>query len=213
MSIKDRIKNIEKSEYYKVSNLHVHSNYSDGKDNFLNLIKSAQNLGLKNFAITDHNSIEGYLVNDTSSYGFLIPAVEFDVVEDFILVHILGYGIDPNNKDLQAICAKDKDSANHVIPRLLNARKAKKTIDAIHSAGGIAVLAHPCCMWAINLEHFVKKLIKMGLDGIEVYYPYRSLRGIIKFHNEDKIEHLAEKYNLIKTGGTDCHTKLEEDLL
>ena len=49
---------IEKSEYYKVSNLHVHSNYSDGEDDFLNLIESAKNLGLKNFAITDHNSVE-----------------------------------------------------------------------------------------------------------------------------------------------------------
>ncbi len=213
MSIKDRIKNIEKSEYCKVSNLHVHSNYSDGEDDFLNLIESAKNLGLKNFAITDHNSVEGYLSNNTENYDFLIPAVEFDVIENFILVHILGYGIDPNNKDLQAICAKNKNGANHVLPRLLNAKSAKKAIEAIHKAGGIAVLAHPCCLWAINLEHFVKKLIKIGLDGIEVYYPYRSLRGVIKFHNEKKIEKLAEKYNLIKTGGSDCHTRLEEDLL
>ena len=213
MSIKDRIKNIDNSEYWGISNLHVHSNFSDGEDDFINLIESAKKMGLKNFAISDHNTVEGYLTYNTTEYDFLIPAVEFDVVEDFILVHILGYGVEPNNEDLQALCAKDKNSANHVIPRLLSARNAKKTIEAIHKAGGIAVLAHPCCMWAINLEHFVKKLVSLGLDGIEVYYPYRKLRGIIKFHNENVIEKLANKYNLIKTGGTDCHTRLEEDII
>ena len=53
----------------------------------------------------------------------------------------------------------------------------------------------------------IKKLISYGLDGLEVYYPYQRHRGIIKFRTARHIEKLADKYNLIKTGGTDLHTR------
>ena len=49
----------------------------------------------------------------------------------------------------------------------------------------------------------------MGLEGIEVYYPYNGLRSIVKFHSRRTIDAIAEKYNLVKTGGSDFHgTKL-----
>ncbi len=55
------------------------------------------------------------------------------------------------------------------------------------------------------LDKFVKELVEMGLDGIEVYYPYPRWRKYIKFSNPEGIEKIADKYHLIKTGGTDCH--------
>ncbi|UKI40744.1 MAG: hypothetical protein L6V95_11485 [Candidatus Melainabacteria bacterium] len=55
------------------------------------------------------------------------------------------------------------------------------------------------------MDSFVKSLVDMGLDGLEVYYPYRRHRGIIKFHKTKTIEKLSEKHKLIKTGGTDAH--------
>ena len=75
--------------------------------------------------------------------------------------------------------------------------------------GGAAVLAHPACYWAINLDHFVKTLIDLGLDGIESYYPYRRHRGIIKFHTAEAVRRIARKYNLIMTGGSDSHGVIE----
>ena len=63
----------------------------------------------------------------------------------------------------------------------------------------------PACCWALNMENFIKELVDLGLDGIEVYYPYPRWRKYIKFSNPDKLEAIADKYNLIKTGGTDCH--------
>ena len=68
-------------------------------------------------------------------------------------------------------------------------------------------MAHPACCWAIDLDKFVQKLISYGLDGIEVFYPYKRHRKIFKFHTEEKVREIADKYNLIKTGGTDCHTR------
>ena len=83
----------------------------------------------------------------------------------------------------------------------------KKLINAIHEAGGIAVLAHPACCWAFNLDKFVGKLVSYGLDGIEVYYPYRRHRAVIRFATLRQIKDIAAKYDLIVTGGTDCHTR------
>ena len=70
------------------------------------------------------------------------------------------------------------------------------------------MLAHPACYWALSLETLVKDLINIGLDGIEVYYPYPHLRSIVKFHSSKDVLKIAEKYpQLIKTGGTDFHGK------
>ena len=92
---------------------------------------------------------------------------------------------------------------------MFNHRHPKDVIKAIHNAGGVAVLAHPACYWAINLDNFVKSLIELGLDGIEVFYPYRRHRGIIKFHKAETVKKIAQKYNLIMTGGSDSHGEIQ----
>ena len=46
---------------------------------------------------------------------------------------------------------------------------------------------------------------KIGLDGIETYYPYDRFRGIVKFSSRKLPFELAKKYNLIQTGGSDEH--------
>ena len=90
--------------------------------------------------------------------------------------------------------------------RLFTFRDVKKLIEAIHSAGGVAILAHPACCWALNLERLIKNLIKIGLDGVEVYYPYPRFRGIVKFHSADAVKKIADKYpDLLQTGGDDFH--------
>ena len=48
----------------------------------------------------------------------------------------------------------------------------------------------------------------MGLDGIEVYYPYDRITRIVKFHSRKTVKKLAQKYNLIITGGEDQHYSL-----
>ena len=107
---------------------------------------------------------------------------------------------------MQPFLAKTKKDTEDVIPRLFAKRNVRKLIQAIHNAGGIAVLAHPACCWAISLEKFVVGLMNIGIDGIEVYYPYPRFRKFAKFHQEESVIKIAEKYpNLIRTGGTDFH--------
>lgn len=71
------------------------------------------------------------------------------------------------------------------------------TIDGIriiHENGGIAVLAHPCLL---NKNDPID-IVKMGVDGIEAIYPKA-------FNTESKYRHIARKYNLVVTAGSDFH--------
>ena len=74
---------------------------------------------------------------------------------------------------------------------------AQEVFDVIHSAGGLAILAHP------NEFHFddgyVDGLIEIGLDGIETSHPDITERS-------SKLGiHMAMKHHLYCSGGTD-HT-------
>ncbi len=207
--ISDRISNIKKEDYFKKANLHTHSAASDGKREFDDLIEEALELGLEHFSISDHNTLDGYKNSKYKNHPVLIPAVEFDCFYQTSLIHILGYGIDIENPEINTICTKKKSETQYDIVRLFHSRHPKDAIDKIHKAGGIAVLAHPCCCSVLSLNYLVKKLKSFGLDGIEVYYPYARHRGIIKFHSRKKPYILAERYKLIKTGGTDEHGSLK----
>ena len=79
---------------------------------------------------------------------------------------------------------------------------AEDAIAMITDAGGVPVLAHPFTLKCKNqgeLEGLIKHLTSHGLQGIEVYYTE---------HNEKQISRyrlLAERNNLLLTGGSDFH--------
>lgn len=78
--------------------------------------------------------------------------------------------------------------------------EAKRIIEAIHSAGGVAFLAHPHQMkMGDGLEAYVKELVSYGLDGIEGYYSEYDE----KMQND--YQSLAGRYGLMLSGGTDFH--------
>lgn len=206
---KEELKNLLLSfgeeDYCKNIDLHIHSNESDGKLTPNEIVEQAQKKGLKYIAISDHNTIDAYLCTNVLKEDMVIPAVEFDCFYKGVLIHILGYGIDIDNKEIKSLYAKNKNGCKHNIFRMFELRNPKEVIEKINKAGGIAVLAHPCCYWTFNLDEFVSSLVKMGIEGVEVYYPYNGMRSIVKFHSRNKIALIADKYGLIKTGGTDSH--------
>ena len=198
------MKNLTKEDYLSGKvNLHIHSNYSDGKADFKEIIDSAKKNGYKLISITDHNTVEGHKKYKDE---ILITGAEFDCWFGYVFIHLLAYGIDVENPALAPFLAKTKAETEGDIIRLFARRNVPKLIKAIHEAGGIAVLAHPACYWAISLEGLVKRLIKYDLDGIEVYYPYPRFRKIVKFHSSKDVKKIADKYpQLIQTGGSDFH--------
>lgn len=207
--IKDILSALTQKDFETNVDLHIHSNFSDGRLSPEALIEDAKAKNYRLIAISDHNTVETYKKTNILESGIVLPAIEFDCWHKGVLIHILGYGIDIENENLLKLCAKNKRETEVDIIRLFNRRHPKDTIKAIQEAGGVAVLAHPACYWAINLDSFVKSLITLGLEGIEVFYPYRRHRGIVKFHKAESVEKIAQKYNLIKTGGSDSHKEIE----
>ena len=212
---REEIKRIFKSliaeDFYKNADFHIHSNESDGEMTPSQILLQAKERDMKYISISDHNSIDAYTNTNILSSDIVIPAVEFDCYYKGVLIHILGYGINIDDKGIQGLCSNNRLGKTLNIYRLFKLRNPKTVIEKIHAAGGIAVLAHPCCYWTFDLENFVKSLIDFGLDGIEVFYRYKKLRKVVNFHSTETVKKIADKYNLIKTGGTDSHgLKLEE---
>lgn len=84
----------------------------------------------------------------------------------------------------------------------------KEAIDLIHGAGGLAILAHPLLykFTLAQVEDMVAYLTELGLDGIEAIYS--SNTGF----DEGRMLHLANKYNLAVSGGSDFHGANKPDL-
>ncbi len=207
-NIKNIIKKYKSNDYEAgLVNLHIHTKYSDGEADFLDIIRQAKENAYDAISITDHNTVQGYIDNPNLP-DFVITGVEFDVWYKYIFLHLLAYGIDVNADCMKKFYATDKKGTEKDIIRFFSKRNIIELIEAIHQAGGIAVLAHPACCWAIDADNFIKKLKDIGLDGVEIYYPYPRWRKFMKFAPLETIEQAADKYGLIKTGGTDLHGKV-----
>ena len=76
-----------------------------------------------------------------------------------------------------------------------------ESIKLIKDAGGIAVLAHPITLKRSKeeLDNLVGQLVGYGLEGIEVYHSEHSQE------NCEEYLKLADKYNLLISGGSDYH--------
>ena len=78
----------------------------------------------------------------------------------------------------------------------------KDAIELIISSGGVPVLAHP----GINKrDMLIPEMVEYGLQGIEVYCPSHLPEAIKRY------KRIAKKYDLVITGGSDCHGERKPD--
>ncbi len=71
-----------------------------------------------------------------------------------------------------------------------------EAIGVIHTAGGLACLAHPGLYTGDDL---IAGLVADGLDGIEVRHTRHGPAEVARYTE------IADRYGLLKTGGSDCH--------
>ena len=158
--------------------LHIHTIASyDGKATPQAMCQVAQGRDLNGIAITDHDVLTRF---ESPYPGFLvIPGIEVRVETEVIWADILGIGI------------------QETVPLGLG---LAETIDAIHEAGGLAIVPHPFSKLdnypAIgDAIHSVAELI----DGVEVTNP--------KDHVDNaRARKVANNLNVAKVGGSDAHT-------
>ncbi len=118
------------------------------------LIDRAVEVGLDFVAITDHDTQDAFeIVNEyAKSKGIvLIPAVEVTTNPTPVLrrrAHILAYG---------------------VVKKIISRVSVKETIEAIHSQGGIAVVAHPFCSKFAKVLYIGHQAGDYNFDGVEIF--------------------------------------------
>lgn len=244
--------------------MHLHTTHSDGELTPEQVVEKAIEKKLSGISITDHDSISAIeiaseYINKNNYELDLITGIEFGTNYNSDEVHILGYFIDHNNKDLidvlknlnswrrerskliinelnkigfkiklsdivnedsnftgrvyiakELVCKGYVENLSLAFENYLGSGKscyiAKKTysikqiINIIKNAGGVAILAHPILLKNYyTLEHVVRS----GIDGLECIHSKQTIADTLSFMNYSK------ENNLIFSGGSDCHGRLE----
>lgn len=195
----------------KTIDLHSHTTASDGSYTPTELIDYAVKKKLSAIAITDHDTMNGIPeaikhIAESQLPLELIPGMEMSAsgMGQVYGIHILAYFLDKNQEEQEQII-------NNAAAAFTNSSGSPKdAIEIVSQYGGITSLAHPLeySSSILKLDKIIGKLAAMGLSGIE---------GIYTTHSDDQIKQfkaIAEKYDLIITGGSDFHgtRKLGVDL-
>lgn len=122
------------------ADLHSHSYYSDGEFSPKRLIEMAKTAKLDLFSLTDHDCVTG--VKEAKEYG---RELSVNVISGIELsstyggtVHILGYGIDENNTNLNQKILEIKEKRefrNREILRKLSQNGVEISYDSLSKAG------------------------------------------------------------------------------
>ena len=143
-------------------------------------------------------------------FMMLQTAKRFPITTDFIMKcatgstnlykkHIMqalmecGYADSFNGDLYKSLFTKESENNILVVPKYEN---VKDVIDAVHTAGGIAILAHPVKSGCLDI---LDDYIEYGIDGIEVFHPSASEE------EQATLKKYASKKKILATGGSDFH--------
>ncbi len=145
------------------ADLHMHTSFSDGKLSPKELINLALKNGLSIISITDHDNING--ITEAIEYGErvgvkVIPGIELSSTLQDREVHILGYFIDHENKELlKFLTALRYTRINRLAKMIikLNELGSRITMDDItEDLSEDISIGRPHIAKALVLEKFVK---------------------------------------------------------
>lgn len=140
--------------------LHTHSTFSDGTFTPLQLVKYAEEKGLKAFALTDHDTTEG--IKEAKSIETnveVISGVEISTRYDKKEIHIVGLYVNENDTDLNKqlkYYREKRVTRNFEILEKLNSLGVDITIDDVKES---------CTGDVISRAHIAKALVSKGFVG------------------------------------------------
>jgi len=207
--------------FIKNVNLHIHTRCSDGGFSPNYIIDKAKLNNLDIISITDHDSVEAYShVPKDNTPLRLLPGIELSSTLDGSDVHILGYGIDVENKALLDILHWMKDGRRNRALMMLQ-KLSKLGIDVpfesvLSFAGDMKLIVRPHVAQALvaakhcrNKQEAFEKYI--GNDApAYVAKPILSSANVIKYIHDaggvaivahpGKLKTLNYLYDLIDYG-------------
>ncbi len=187
-------------------NFHCHTTCSDGSLTPERLADQAVAIGLEHLAVTDHHSVAALPVlknrfDRLREQGRRVPelwsGVEISCLLEGCLVHVLALGFDPSHHALQPYLG-----CSAVVGEALRAGSVRQ---AIHAAGGLALLAHPA-RYRLPHSTLITAAAALGFDGAEAFYDYEQ--GVRWRATPLVCEAIAEQLEglgLLRSCGTDTH--------
>lgn len=167
----------------KIADLHIHSFYSDGTMSPKEILTTAFNNNVGLLAITDHDILDGSveLMKLCGKYDIkYISGVEIDVIDSGINYHILGYGVNLEDKVfcdfIKENCILLEEVNIKLIEKMQNDYECITLLDYLNFTydkrmGG----------WKA-LHYFVEKgLIKSLYEGFMLYSKYEHSYNCVQF--------------------------------
>jgi 3',5'-nucleoside bisphosphate phosphatase len=153
------------------ADFHTHSTASDGTLTPVELIHESARRGLLFVAVTDHDTTAGLetAIAAGVQHGVaVIPGIEFSAESKRGELHILGYGIDPDNERLQSRISELRQS------RL---RRSEKILERLHDLGiplNPDVIRRTGANDSTGRPHIARALVEIGVavtvdDAFERY--------------------------------------------
>jgi len=108
--------------------LHIHSDFSDGKYSPARVVEYAAQNGLNIIALTDHDTVDGVdealMAAGSVKNVQVVPGVEFSTWLGEDELHILGYGIDYTHQELAGLLRIARQNRKHRVAQMLETLKA-----------------------------------------------------------------------------------------
>lgn len=144
--------------------LHTHSVHSDGTTTPAEIAEEAAAIGLDGFALTDHDTVEGWNEARAASRSVgidFLPGMEITTKHDHRSTHLLAYGLDPSSRELNSALSKVRASRHGRAREMVSRLAADFDIDwaSVIEGGEDRTLGRP---------HIADALVSAG------YYPDRG---------------------------------------
>jgi predicted metal-dependent phosphoesterase TrpH len=182
--------------------LHIHSDFSDGKYSPMQIVGFAAKHGLEIIALTDHDTIDGLCEVSAAAQKLktihVIPGVEFSVWLGEHELHILGYGINATDQELIRLVEVAQANRRKRISRILETLRANNVYLQIEDVkNGFRAIS-------LGRLHVAHALLAHGYaytirEAFERYLSYET--GIITLRPIDFIEASDAVEIILKAGG------------
>ena len=139
--------------------LHLHTTASDGAFAPAELVGMAHEAGLDCIAITDHDSTDGVAAAQEAGQHCgvrVIAGIEFNTMWHGQSVHILGYFVDTEHPELQAVVARQRDG------RLYRAQKIVEKLAALDLPLVWEEILADADGGAVGRPHIAKAMLAQG---------------------------------------------------
>lgn len=194
------------------ADLHIHSEFSDGKYAPARVIEYAAQSGLDVIALTDHDTVDGIQEALTAAQQYpalhVIPGVEISTWLEQHELHILGYGIDSAHSGLLTMLRTAQHNRQARILRIL------ENLHASHIRLQIADVKNGFRSVSLGRMHVAQALLSRGhvatiREAFERYLSYET--GVVELSQFDFVGAQQAVETILAAGGVPvlAHPSLE----